>query len=489
MIAWGDGIGASDPAVGRRLSRGPGPTLPLRHQPPARSPLSFRMVRAAALGRAGAGVDPRALLELQLHMDLGAGEVLLTGSGTMALEIAIRTALARVGGSPAVALPAFTCFDVATAAVAVEQRVLLYDLDPETLTPDLDSLEGVLRRGGRVVVVSPLFGVPPDWDEIRSLANAYGALLVEDAAQGAGASWGNRPLGSLGDLSVLSFGRGKGWTGGEGGAVLSRGSGEPWWDDLRLPAPSRAREFKVLVSLLGQIAFGRPEFYWAPAALPFLQLGRTVYRPPEELRGLSRLAAAVLLQARADALKAAEGRRRIGEVYRDQLGSEPSVRHVRLAPRAMPGLIRYPVLLNGGFEGLSSPTLARRLGIEASYPCTLLDLLPLRPFLDGSSPGVPGAEELPRKLVTLPTHDHVSPEDIRDVIALMQDRRHPRAVPEMSRPRRLPQSIRLVGSGGNGSASDRGRWLGRRATAPRREPVPETPGRMPDRSFPRTPGL
>ncbi|MDT8368406.1 MAG: DegT/DnrJ/EryC1/StrS family aminotransferase [Longimicrobiales bacterium] len=433
-------------------------------------------------------MDPRARLELHLHREMHAGEVLLTGNGTMALEIAIRTAQIRVGGSPAVALPAFTCFDVATAAVAAEPRVLLYDLDPETLAPDLDSLEDVLRRGGRVVVVSPLFGVPPEWDELRQLTDAYGAVVVEDAAQGVGASWRTRALGSLGDLSVMSFGRGKGWTGGEGGAVLSRGSGETWWDDLQLPAPSKARELRVLASLLGQVVFGCSELYWVPASLPFLQLGRTVYRPPEELRGLSRLAAAVLLRARTDALEAAEGRRRIGDLYRAQLASAPSVRHIRFASGAMPGLIRYPLLLHGGFEGLPSPALARRLGMEASYPGTLLDVLPLRPFLDDPSPALPGAEELARRLVTLPTHDQVSPEEVQEVIALLQDCGPVRGAPEIDRPRRGPRPIRLVGGDRNGSRPETGRRPERHVPLAREESTRETPGKMPGRSLPRTPG-
>ena len=56
---------------------------------------------------------------------------------------------------------------------------------------------------------------------IAEIAERHGLAVVEDAAQGLGATWRGRPLGSFGDVSVLSFGRGKGWTGGVGGALLA----------------------------------------------------------------------------------------------------------------------------------------------------------------------------------------------------------------------------------------------------------------------------
>src|SRR5439155_883687 len=129
------------------------------------------------------------------------------------LTLALRAAAATLGGGepPVVALPAYACYDVATAAVAVNARIALYDVHPATLAPDLASLTATLAEGARIVVVAPLYGMPVDWDAIEQCVAAFGALAIEDAAQGHGASWRGRPLGSLGRLSVLSFSRGKGW--------------------------------------------------------------------------------------------------------------------------------------------------------------------------------------------------------------------------------------------------------------------------------------
>src|SRR5207247_11224127 len=115
--------------------------------------------------------------------------------------------------------------DVATAAVAVNARIALYDGHPATLAPDLASLTATLAEGARIVVVAPLYGMPVDWDAVEQCVAEFGALAIEDAAQGHGACWRGRPLGGLARPSVLSFSRGRGWTAGRGGALLVRGAG------------------------------------------------------------------------------------------------------------------------------------------------------------------------------------------------------------------------------------------------------------------------
>ena len=83
-------------------------------------------------------------------------------------------------------------------------------------------------------MVVHLYGVPADPEPVRAALAGAGAVLIEDAAQGAGASLRGRPLGGFGDLSVLSFGRGKGNTAGRGGALLA-----PWEPAAALLAGAR----------------------------------------------------------------------------------------------------------------------------------------------------------------------------------------------------------------------------------------------------------
>ncbi|MFI5235116.1 MAG: DegT/DnrJ/EryC1/StrS family aminotransferase, partial [Gemmatimonadales bacterium] len=171
----------------------------------------------------GLGTDPRSALRRELKLRYKANEAVLTGSGTQALELAIHAVASPTRTTGPVALPAYGCFDIATAAVGARRPLALYDLDPDTLGPDPDSLRRAFACGATSAVVVSLYGLPPEWDAVSRCAADAGATLIEDAAQGAGGSWHGSPLGALAEVSVLSFGRGKGWTGGAGGALLLRG--------------------------------------------------------------------------------------------------------------------------------------------------------------------------------------------------------------------------------------------------------------------------
>jgi hypothetical protein len=204
-------------------------------QLPVFSPLSLDAVRAAggAVFRWRDAVsDVRSLLERQYVADA----VLLCASGTDALRRALDLGAKGRPGTT-VALPAYTCFDVATAAAGTDLKVVLYDIDPVTLSPNGESLERALRFGAQVVVVAPFCGIPVDWQGVAALASQAGALVIEDAAQGHGASWRGRQLGSLGDVSVLSFpGQGVdrccGWStaGAIGKGRHDRAAIAPWTD-------------------------------------------------------------------------------------------------------------------------------------------------------------------------------------------------------------------------------------------------------------------
>ena len=155
--------------------------------------------------------DPRAESRIagRLRQRYGSGHELLVDSGTTALRLAIQAAQAGKPGAP-VALPAWCCYDVATAALGANARVLLYDVDPASLTPELGSLRRALEQGAGSVVVAALYGLAPPWQAILELCRDAGALVIEDAAQAAGGRYQGRLLGTFGSLVVLSFGRGKG---------------------------------------------------------------------------------------------------------------------------------------------------------------------------------------------------------------------------------------------------------------------------------------
>jgi dTDP-4-amino-4,6-dideoxygalactose transaminase len=380
----------------------------LRHQLAVYSPIPVRAVSAAFAAALGFAGDSRDQLASLLRGEYDADEVLLCGSGTQALQVAIECARSDVGKDAIVALPAFSCFDVASAAVGAAARVALYDLDPLTLSPDLDSLQRVLAGGAKILVIAPLYGIPVDWDGVERLATQYGALLIEDAAQGHGARYRDKPLGSLGDLRVLSFGRGKGWTGGSGGAVLFRRS-------LRSPASSisaaPSADFRTAIGLKAQWALGRPSLYGLPRALPGLDLGETVYHPPREPTAMSSAVAAAVLATREESLREAERRRGSAVWLREHIADQPALHEIvsSAGPESSPGYLRFPLLASEGIAGFGDS--ASRLGIAPSYPMGLSGLSQLAPFVVEGEPRWPGAGRLVDQLVTLPVHSLLSSQD------------------------------------------------------------------------------
>lgn len=392
---------------------------PFRRQPPVYSPVPMPAVIAAVRESAIGETDPCAQLGDLLRREYTADRVVLCASGTMALQLAIRAAIDREGAETPVALPAFTCYDVAAAAVGAGARIAFYDVDPHTLGPDLDSLDAVLRAGAGVVVVAHLFGVPVDWDSIERLAAARGALVIEDAAQGHGGRWNGRHLGSLGRISVLSFGRGKGWTGGGGGALLLR-SGAGDLDLGALIRTRRALPSSAWLRALAQAALARPTLYGIPASIPWLGLGETHYHAPAEPEAMGRFTAALVIHSRAAAQREAEARRRNGGALAAAVEQLRSVTPVRIPDAgASPGFLRFPVRVRGGFSQLAARDRLARLGAAPSYPRPLARLTEISTRLVTRNHRFAGAELLAGELVTVPSHSLLTARDRQQVLRLL----------------------------------------------------------------------
>ncbi|MBR5619654.1 MAG: DegT/DnrJ/EryC1/StrS family aminotransferase, partial [Clostridia bacterium] len=73
----------------------------------------------------------------------------------------------------------------------------------------------------RLIVAAHLYGTPAKIDELRAVADAHGALIVEDAAESFGATYKGRQTGSFGDYGVISFNGNKIITGSAGGMFLT----------------------------------------------------------------------------------------------------------------------------------------------------------------------------------------------------------------------------------------------------------------------------
>jgi dTDP-4-amino-4,6-dideoxygalactose transaminase len=154
----------------------------------------------------------------RLQAELGSERVLLTHSCTGALEMAVM--LAGVGPGDEVILPSFA-FPSLPNAVALRGGVPVFvDIRADTLNLDESLLEDAITDRTRVLAPIDYAGVGCEIDAFSTIARAHGLIVIEDAAQGFGASYRGRALGSLADLACLSFHETKNVMCGEGGALL-----------------------------------------------------------------------------------------------------------------------------------------------------------------------------------------------------------------------------------------------------------------------------
>ena len=138
---------------------------------------------------------------------LGVGHAVGAGSGTDALELALRACGIGLGEL------VFTVSHTAVATVAAIERAgavpVLVDIEPGGFTMDPAALEAALRAPppGRPAAVLPvhLYGEPADLAPILEIARRHGLYLIEDCAQSHGAVYRGRPTGSFGDIACFSF--------------------------------------------------------------------------------------------------------------------------------------------------------------------------------------------------------------------------------------------------------------------------------------------
>jgi dTDP-4-amino-4,6-dideoxygalactose transaminase len=150
----------------------------------------------------------------------GAASALLAHSCTAALEMA--AILAEVGPGDEVIMPSYTFVSTANAFVLRGATPVFVDVRPDTLNLDETRVEEAITSRTRAIVPVHYAGVACEMDALLALADRHGLLVVEDAAQGLGASYKGRPLGAIGDLGALSFHETKNVISGEGGALLLR---------------------------------------------------------------------------------------------------------------------------------------------------------------------------------------------------------------------------------------------------------------------------
>jgi dTDP-4-amino-4,6-dideoxygalactose transaminase len=153
-----------------------------------------------------------------MESHFGAKKVLLTTSGTSALELA--SFLLDLKPGDEVIVPSYTFSSTVNAIIVAGGTPVFADIVEGTLNIDPEEIKRKVTDRTRAIYPVHYGGVSCAMDEIMEVAGKYGLAVVEDAAQGVNAKYRGRYLGTIGDFGCYSFHETKNYVCGEGGALL-----------------------------------------------------------------------------------------------------------------------------------------------------------------------------------------------------------------------------------------------------------------------------
>lgn len=194
------------------------------------APLEESLLRVVRSGRYILGPEI-AELETMLAAFCGAPYALSCANGTDALALLLMLKDLKPG--QAVLVPSFTFAATGEVVVWFGATPIFVDCDETTFCVDPASVEAGVARAKALgldtvgLIAVDLFGHPADYDALEPLARKHGMWLMSDCAQGFGAKYKGRRVGSLGDFAATSFFPAKPLgCYGDGGATLSNDDAE-----------------------------------------------------------------------------------------------------------------------------------------------------------------------------------------------------------------------------------------------------------------------
>ena len=154
----------------------------------------------------------------QLKKRFGLENVLLTTSGTTALEMA--SLLIDLQPGDEVIAPSFTFSSTVNAFLLRGAKPVFCDIREDTFNMDERLIERLITPNTRAIYCVDYAGVPCEMDTINAIAKKHGLFVIEDAAQAIGSTYKGRYAGTLSEFGCYSFHETKNYVMGEGGAIV-----------------------------------------------------------------------------------------------------------------------------------------------------------------------------------------------------------------------------------------------------------------------------
>jgi len=144
----------------------------------------------------------------------------LVNAGRSALYLSLKSL--HLNSDEEVLHQGFTCAVVPQAIIKAGAKPVAVEYNQDDFNLNVWDLARKITPRSRALIIQHTFGSPDDLTHIQALCRRHHLVLIEDCAHALGAKYQDKPIGSFGDMTVLSFGRDKVISSVFGGALLSR---------------------------------------------------------------------------------------------------------------------------------------------------------------------------------------------------------------------------------------------------------------------------
>jgi dTDP-4-amino-4,6-dideoxygalactose transaminase len=275
-------------------------------------------------------------------------------------------------------------------------------------------------------VTGNLFGFVNDTVPLEKAAREKTAFLVDDAAQAFGAARERRFAGTAGDVGFYSLAGGKALGSVQGGLIVTNSDATAGAIRHELEQLGALRAFdsvRLFVKTAAYAGFCHPRLFWIPWRLPFLKLGKTEFDPDFPVTQFPALTGR-LLTGLAEMIGGTNGTRRgNAAAIAEKLAGNPRFALPRPVGDCRPSYIRLPVLATDARTRQRAVDRLQLAGIGASpfYPTAICDIPGIERHMAATEFHCPRAEELARRLFTLPTHAYVGPREIEHMSSVLNE--------------------------------------------------------------------
>lgn len=309
---------------------------------------------------------------------IGAKFSIAVSNGTIALDLALK-ALDLTPGDEVIS-PAFTFIATSNSILYQRLKPVFSDVDPKTFNIDPESLSERITPKTKAVVGVHLYGQPFDLKAVQQICDDKDLILIEDCAQAHGAEWNGKKVGGFG-VGCFSFYPTKNMTTGEGGMITT--------DDDALAARLRLLRNHGDTGKYNHVMLGyNYRMMNIQAAIGLVQLERLEEFTGKRIRNAESLNRNIRIKGLTKPYKVA------------------NVRHA---------YHQYVVRVEDDFpasrDRLMSFLQEKGIGSAVHYPKPIYEQ-PLYREMGIDWPRCPGAEDVSKRVLSLPVHPSLKPEDL-----------------------------------------------------------------------------